>query len=372
MGIRTEAAATGGRAHPATRESRPGRPIVWWALVGGAVLLLEIYVFAHWILSGKATPTSTGSTPVPSWMSIVAHTWEVAGVIALVWVINHFVIKPWRRERTLTLDGMLVLTFFTLFWQDPLLNYHQTWATYNATFINFGNWAASAPGWLAPNGNLFAEPIVWTLPVYVYASMGGVLLANAVMRRAKARWPGLGTAGIIGVAMVFCMAFDFVLETIWMRLGIYTYAGSIRWLTLFSGHYYQFPIYEVVFAGGMFTAFACVRYFQNDKGLSVAERGVDELRVSRRARTSLRFLAIVGIINVLMLVTYNLPMQWFGTHADPWPEDITKRSYLTNGICGPGTEYACSGPAVPIPRPDSAHLTPDGELRVPNGTDLPG
>jgi hypothetical protein len=180
--------------------------------------------------------------------------------------------------------------------------------------------------------------------------MGGVLLANAVMRRAKARWPGLGTAGIIGVAMVFCMAFDFVLETIWMRLGIYTYAGSIRWLTLFSGHYYQFPIYEVVFAGGMFTAFACVRYFQNDKGLSVAERGVDELRVSRRARTSLRFLAIVGIINVLMLVTYNLPMQWLRT---PIRGPRTSRSVRISptGSVVPGPSTRARAPPYRFPDP---------------------
>ncbi|HEX9684078.1 MAG TPA: spirocyclase AveC family protein [Acidimicrobiales bacterium] len=358
--------ATGiARTMRTVEEAQPAKPVKWWAAVGVAFIALEAYVLAHWIISGNATRTPTGSTPVPGWMTVMAHTWEAAGVVALVWTIYHFVVRPWRRERRITVDGMLVLTFFTLFWQDPLLNYSQTFATYNSTFINFGNWAASLPGWLGPNGNLFAEPIIWTAPVYVYASMGGVLLANLVMRKAKQRRPSLGTPGLIGVALVFCMGFDFVIETVWMRLGIYTYAGAIDWLTLFSGHYYQFPIYEVVLAGGMFAAFACLRYFQNDKGQTVAERGIDEIQTSTRNKSWLRFLATVGIVNVLMLATYNLPMQWFGTHADPWPEDITSRSYLTNGLCGPGTTYSCPGPGVPIPRPDSLHLSPSGELVDP-------
>lgn len=352
-------------------EATRSAPVKWWALTGAGILILEAYIFVHWFLSGNATRTPTGSTPVPGWMTVMAHTWEIVGVVALAWCIYWFVVRPWRRERTLTLDGMLVITFFTLFWQDPLLNYTQTQATYNATFINFGNWAASTPGWLSPNGNLFAEPIIWTLPVYVYASMGGVLLANVVMRWAKRRWPGLTTAGIIGVAFLFCAGFDFAIEFIWLRLGIYTYAGSIEWLTLFNGHYYQFPIYEVVLAGAMFAAFACLRYFQNDRGESVAERGIETLAVPKRRRTGIRLLATVGIVNVLMFCTYNLPMQWFGTHADPFPEDITSRSYLTNGLCGPETEYSCPGPAIPIPRPDSAHLDVDGNLVVPEGTEVP-
>ena len=359
---------TTGGARPALQEAEPVKPIKWWAAVGAGVLALEAYVFAHWIISGNATPTPTGSTPVPLWMKVMAHTWEVVGVVALAWCIWHFVIAPYRRERTLTVDGMLVLAFFTLFWQDPLLNYNQTWATYNATFINFGNWGASLPGWVGPTGHLMAEPIIWTLPVYVYASMLAVVSCTWMMRKAKERRPSLGVPGLIGVAFVYGMVFDFVVETIWLRLGIYTYAGAIEWLTFFSGRYYQFPIYEVVLAGAMFGAFGALRYFLNDRGMTVAERGVDELRVSHRAKLGVRFLAVVGIVNVLMFVTYNLPMQWFAIHADAWPEDITERSYLTNGICGPETDYACSGPDIPIPRPDSVHISPDGQLVIPEGT----
>ena len=54
-----------------------------------------------------------------------------------------------------------------------------------------------------------------------------------------------------------------------------------------------------------------------------------------------------------------------GLHGGPWPADVQNRSYLTNGVCGPGTSYACASPSVPTPRRNSAHLDPAGELVGP-------
>jgi hypothetical protein len=45
-----------------------------------------------------------------------------------------------------------------------------------------------------------------------------------------------------------------------------------------------------------------------------------------------------------------------------------KRSYLTNSLCGPGTDYACYQEGVPIPRGSSSiHIAPDGTSVVPEG-----
>ena len=64
----------------------------------------------------------------------------------------------------------------------------------------------------------------------------------------------------------------------------------------------------------------------------------------------------------MLYVCYNLPMGLVSMHADPWPKDVLKRSYFTNGMCGPGTTYACAGPDVPLARPHSADVSPTGEL----------
>jgi Spirocyclase AveC-like len=340
------------------------RPVKWWAGIGLTMLGLEIYVMADWVASGRAHRTPAGPTRAPGWMPVVGTSLTILGFVILAFVLYRVVYRPWRREQQLTLDGMLTIAFLLLFWQDPWLNYSQTISTYNsAAFFNLGNWASSLPGWLSPRGSRMAEPILWIPATYCYAILGFVLVANLIMRRAKARWPQLGTAGMIGVALACGIGFDFVFESIWLRVGVYTYAGSINWLTLFSGHTYQFPVYDAVFAGSIFAGLACVRYFVDDHGRTLAERGIDQMKAPRGRKTGIRFLAIVGIVNVVMIVTYNLPMQWFALHTSPWPTSITSRSYLTDGICGTGTVYACPGPLIPIPTTGSSHVAPDGTLK---------
>jgi hypothetical protein len=361
---------------PAPVESRRFRPVVAWATLGLVFLTIEIVALTGWFTSGDFKRTPPGPTPVPSYIEVGSHVMEAIGVVALPIFLYYFLIRPWRRERHITTDGLFCLAFFTVFWQDSLPNYFQPWLTYNAVLFNRGAWDPHILGWLSPNGNLMAEPLIWVLPVYVYCCFGIVLISCWLTRKVRARWPQLGTAGLL--ALWFCAFFvvDLIVEPPWLAVGLYAYPGAIEWLTLFHGHYYQFPIYEAVMVGLWWTVMTSLRYFKNDKDETIAERGIDRVRVTGRAKTVVRFLALVGAVNIGQL-SYNIPAALFGLYASPWPKDITDRSYLTNGLCGPnaedytGVKNACSGPAVPIPRRDSARLGPDGTLVVPAGTELP-
>ncbi len=342
-------------------ETRRVKPVKWWAAVGGACVALQVWVFAAWILSGDATPTKPGPSPMPTWMLVSVRAQEAAGVIAAIAVGYFVLIRPWRRAGHITLDGMLVLCFLGIWWQDPMINYSQAAGTYNAHLLNFGSWTTKIPGWLSPNGQLLPEPVIWTTTAYMTAVFGAVVMSNIVMRKAKERFPGLGTVGLIAVCLGFFLVFDLLVELVWVRTGIYFYPGAIRSLSIFPGRYYQFPVYEVFLFGGSWAAWGCLRYFRDDKGRTVAERGIDDMRATPRQKTWLRFLALVGIVNVLYLWC-NVGWQLFALHADAWPKDITSRSYMTDGLCGPGTTYACPGPDVPINRPDSDHIDPLGRL----------
>ena len=349
---------------------RPVRPVKIWAVVGAGFIALQVYVYSAWILSGDAVRTPTGPTPVPGYMRWSAHSMEAITVSLVVFFGYWFVVRPWRRERRMTLDGLLYLACFTLYWADPLLNYAQTWGTYNAVFFNRGSWAMHIPGWIAPRNNLFPEPLLWSGGLYPTWIFGAMILACGVMRRVKQRRPNIGTIGLLGSCLAFFIVFDLISELTFMRLGLYSYAGAIDWLTLFHGHYYQLPVYELLFWPLAWTAFAGLRYFRDDKGRTFAERGVDDLRVSPAKKYGLRFLALAGALNVLFFI-YNGPQIWWGLQADSWPQDIQKRSYLTDGICGPGTDYACPGSAVPIHKPGAVHVSPEGKLVVPSGTKVP-
>lgn len=339
------------------------KPVVFWAAVGGAFLVLEAYVMGSWILSGDATPTPRGETPIPTYMVAAARGMEIFGVIAFVLFAYFFVVRPWRREGRITQDGLFCIAFTTLYWQDPLVNYYQTWFTYNTAFINLGSWVEHVPGWMSPRGRLLPEPILAFGTTYLYVLMGAVMVGNFLMQKAVVRYPRLTRVQLLALCFAFFFCFDLVVEPfIMMRWGLYTYAGSIPAVTVFHGHYYQFPLTEALFFAALFTGWCSLRFFKNDKGYTYVERGVDQLKASPRRKSAIRFLAIVGALNVIMLALYCVPGALTGLYGGPWPDDVTKRPYLTDGICGPGTDNACSGPSVPIPRPDSARLGPNGEL----------
>jgi hypothetical protein len=340
--------------------------VLAFAGFGALCLLFEAYLLSAWVISGRAVPTPDGSSPIPRHLVVSARIWESAGVLCLGYFILHFVVRGWRRDRQVTLDGIFVISFLLLYWQDPLGDYLQPFATYNTVFLNYGSWLGNVPGVFWPHSNLLAEPIIWMAPVYVYALFGGVLLANKLMAKARRRWPHLGVGRMVALTIAAFWIMDLILEVAFVRLGFYTFGGAIRWMSLFPGTWYQFPLYETALWGTTWGLMACVRFFVNDRGETIAERGVSSIRTTPFRRDALRLLAVSGLLNAMFLIGYNIPIQWFALHADSWPDSVQSRSYFTNQLCGPGTEYACPGPRVPIPRPDSVHLDPQGNTVAPS------
>jgi hypothetical protein len=350
---------------------RTVRPIMFWAGLGVAFLALSVYLLVAW-LAGGPERTPRGPTIVPTWTKVLLVSWQVVGLVATASFIFHFVIRPWRREGRLSSNGLMLLAMMTLYIpQDLLGNYAQVWVTYSSAMWNFGSWFGHIPGWIAPNGNQMTEPILWAWPFYAYLVFGFSLVGCWIMRKAHARWPEMGKFGLAMVCLAVFLVLDIVGEPSIMALGFYSYPGGMDWLTLFHGKYYQLPVQEMVLFPVFLTICASLLYYRNDKGLTVAEIGIDDVRSTARKKTVLRFLAMVGLVNGIYLVGYNLPLIAFSTQSADWPADLVKRSNLTNMLCGPGTTYACPGPGIPINRPDSIHVSPEGKFVVPAGTQPP-
>ena len=251
-------------------------------------------------------------------------------------------------------------------------NYIQPTAMWNSYFLNWGSWYGNVFGWVSPNPEGMAEAVMMSGFWYPPGLLLAAILGTFLLRKAKARWPQLGVVGLIGICFgIFAIA-DIIMEVLYLRMGLYVYPTSGRRWTVFYGHYYQFPIYQAIFWGAAWAAMACVRYFRDDKGRSVVERGIDEVRCTEKRKAGLRILALAGVLNVAFLVLYNVPISLFqGLHPSTWPADIQKRSYFTNGWCGPGTDRACPGGPIPIPLRTSVRLAPDGSVTVPPGVKLP-
>lgn len=341
----------GSRPTAATEEQRRSVALKWWAALGAAFVALQIYVLIYWIARGHATPTSTGAddATMPGYTRTAIHIFDVALPLLAVATIYWFLIRPWRRDGHMTTGGMVIVAWLSLYLlQDPLLNYSQTWFLYNSEFVNLGSWTSSVPGWLSPNGHLLPEPLLTWGAGYILFGFLPALLGVQLLRWGRKRWPQRSTLGLLALLFPFYMALDFLVEIPFLTLGMYAYAGSIRDLTLFAGETYQFPIYEMVGIAMWWTASSCLMFFVDDRGRTLVERGSERMRFkTTRARQTMKLLAIIGFVHLAGLA-YNIPMQWFGTHADPFPAGY--ESYMLNGMCGPGTGYACAGPDVPIPR----------------------
>ena len=113
-------------------------------------------------------------------------------MIGLPFAIWWFIIRPWLRERRITLDGMLMVSMGLFFFQDPLLNYFNTWCTYNTWLCNRGSWSSHIPGWVSPEvpGHQVAEPLLINAPGYAIRCLLMAIAGCWVMRKIKARWPG--------------------------------------------------------------------------------------------------------------------------------------------------------------------------------------
>ena len=149
-------------------------------------------------------------------------------------------------------------------------------------------------------------------------------------------------------------------------------AGNARSPAINADTYYKFPLFEALTWGLLWTAWSTLLYYKDDQGLTFVERGVAELQLPRPVKTFLRFLAIGAFISIAYVVLYIIPWFFIEQHLSEYPEDIQKRSYFLNGMCGEGTRFSCPGPGLPTFGGNrTARVTPEGELHVPQGAHLP-
>jgi hypothetical protein len=322
------------------------RPVQRWAAAGVCFVVLQAYLYSRWIgglLAGGIHSVGTGSTPVPGWMTAAVWVHITIGFVAVPVLLYWNLVRPWRRDRRVTSDALLMLACLTAFWQDLLSNAFHYNVVYNAAWPNLGAWYGFLPGWQTPRGNVQAEAMIFFLPMYVACMFGFTTFGCGAMRRVQRRHPGVSGIRLFFVAWGTMALIDFVLEVGWVRLGLYSYAGAWKPLTLFYGHYYQFPLTVPMIWGFGWALFSSLRFFRDPGGGTVVERGIESSGGGERRMVLLRFLALSAAAN-LMLLTYSLLTWPVAQASGHWPADVTKRSYLVGRLCGPGADYACPRP----------------------------
>ena len=335
-----------------TVEGRKTDPIYIWATIGGFFFLLSIYVFGSWILSDDFKTVDPGTDVMPWYTAFLVPAFQILNVMAAAVLIT-WGLRTCRREGRITTAMLFIIGWWFTLWQDPLADYCRQYLTYNAHLINFGSWVNSIPGWVMPNGHNFAEPIIFNIGAYASVIPFLCFFCAWLMRKAKARWPEMGTLGLIGVACIAMMIADLIIEGGWVRTGLYAFTGAVHSWSIWGGNWYHFPIYQSIAWGPVLAVGGVLYYFKDDKGNTVVERGCENIS-SLTTQTFLRLMAITAVFNIAYLC-YNLVMIIIAFQMDQTPE---MPSYMSHGLCGPGTEYACPGPDHHMPLIGSGALQP--------------
>jgi Spirocyclase AveC-like len=355
-------------------DERKQEPVVYWAVLGGLMLAFTAYIVIRWVTGPYFKSVPGGVTQPPTAMKIALLAVQIGGPGVALFCIYWFLIRPWRRLGRPTTEGLLTVCYSTLYIQDPVSNAGGYWFTYNTTAFNRGSWIPYLPLFNAPTGrpgHMFAEPIFAIGSGYVYFWVIGVGVAMFAFRQTKKRWPKVGTAGAIVAAYVGGVVFDIVLEPfVWTRTGFYAYPGAPG-PRIFSSSYMAYPVWEGLIVGLLLLPYVLLRYYKDDKGYSVVERGVDNLRLGKKAKVAVRFLALMAASQLIYFFAYNMWVYQLGTNAQTWNKEVQQRSYFLDGICGQGTNRLCASPAVPNSRPHSVYVGANGKLVVPVGVKLP-
>jgi len=328
-------------------------PLIYtWGALGIFFFLLQIYIFGSWILSEDFATVDPGPDTVPGYTANLTIFFQALNVVLALLCIR-WGIRSCLREGRLTTSTIIIFAWLLTFWQDPMANYFRLIFTYNSHMVNFGSWANFIPGWVLPNGNKIAEPLIFNLGAYLSVIPLLCFFCAWLMRKAKTQWPGISKLGLVGVACVAMIIMDLLIEGLWVRTGCYSFSGTVHSWSLWGGEWYQFPLYNSILWGPVLATGGVLIYFRDDKGRVAVEQGSENIS-SPVKRTFLRFMAISAVFNVAFLA-YNISMAIISFQMDATPE---LPSYLSNGICGPGTGYTCPGPEVHVPLPKSGYLIP--------------
>jgi hypothetical protein len=274
---------------------------------------------------------------------------QTLSVLLMIFIFYKVVIVSLVRDKALSPNALFLLALVTCAWQDPIVNYFAFSFSYNAYYFNLGSWCHYIPGWFSPNTELFAEPLLLVIPIYFWMGFGWAL-GSCWFFRKLFRWkPNLHIVEAFLLVLLVTIVVDTLVETIMLRAHTHAYLGAVRGsFTLFSGEIYQFPLYEALAVGLWTTLMGVFLYYRDNQGYSFVERGINDINAPKPFKTTLRWLALVGILNVIMFFGFNFTHIMISTHADKFPRNVP--SYFNNGICGEGTPYNCPGPGIPLPR----------------------
>ena len=297
------------------------------ALIGAPILFLNVWTVSAWLADGPRQITAYRDHNDPSWYA--ARFYEGVMILVALAVIIYLIRGCVRERQFLTWDVMFCLCGATMFWADAADNFFQPVLLYSSQWINLTNPCGHMPFVVNPHCGAVPDAFLFNWLAETFALLGAVVVVMAGLDRLRLRKPHLSTAQLFGVVCLIGVLVDLLLEVPIIALGLWTYTASVG---IPFAHYAKYALVELI-EGGLFVAFLIwLRYYKNDRGETLAERGLGHLRPG--PKKALTLLAMYGFVQLVTWVPGGLPMQAASFYQRPWPKDIP--THLLNGICDLG------------------------------------
>jgi hypothetical protein len=362
------------------RTERPRRSS--WPLVGIVAGLVVLGLIVHNARYGAVSPrirnpnVAGGPHRLPDplfgfdhWIVLV----EIFSYLALVTIFT-LVVVLWRRyPRHPYL--LMTLAITTLAWLDPIMN----WATFAAYDPDLWHWPED---WPLVSVSPTIEPLF--IAAIVMFVLPPFFPAFWALRRLQAgrspdtfvwRHPLISLSGFVFVAGFL---YDFAMEALCVRLGLYSFTQVIPFGSLFVGTRWQFPLLWQSSLINILMIPAAVMIYRDDSGRSVAAKLAQRAKVLPHRPTLGSFVVMVVVVNLAFMIyglTYTAVTRWSGAATSvicPWPYPSAKiydpqGFYEQSGQPGPYSEGKWSTwmSAQPDGRPHVAAQADGG--RCPSG-----
>jgi len=317
-------------------------PATVLAGLGLMLFAYQAWTIAGWLADGPFQITAERESGTTSLYA--ARALEATILVSTV-AIATVVARRCLRERRLTVDAMLIAGMGSAAFWDPIYNWITPAWLYSSNWINVNDWFANAPLVLNPDAGSMPWPIVPVLVGYSFWGVGFAMVVNVVMHRARGRRPAISSAALVAIAfgvsgVVTAIAFNVfrafdLMDAPGYRLAIL--GDSLSVFFFYSG-------------GLAFGAVACLRFFTDDRGRIVTQRGLDAIAPRRRRAVSL--LATMAACQLIVVIGWGLMTVPASLYSSPYPKTP---SHLINGLCdapgASGTSYGrCPGsPGFRVP-----------------------
>ncbi|MBI3215918.1 MAG: spirocyclase AveC family protein [Mycobacterium sp.] len=314
-------------------------PAHYLAVVGAVLVAYQAWTLGAWLLSDPHVVTKGRDAGSFSW-------WWARGieVVAVVIATTMLVsaIRESRRIGRMAFDLKLwIALLLTSFW-DTVVNFFQPLWFYSTNFVNLNEWWGHAPGFPSTAAGYEPFPVialVFLYPCFVLEAR----IAGRIWSSIQRRIPGISNAKLMLVGLIPALAMGSVISMVFVLPHLW--AGPGMGAMIIDTSTYRWSIAEFLYVGVWSITICALRFFVDDDGLRITERGLD--RLSPMKRNVVSTLATTAWCTLAVIV-YSSGVALTGFHATSYPTDYPE--HLPNVVCSiPGDPQTAGSHYGPCP-----------------------